>query len=211
MKIYQSLKPQGLAAIMLFVFVAMFVIILLSGDTTLLTPQVILLVAELALIMYGLAFGRTHLSYCAPEIHGYKYFRSIPDFESHFRKQCIASDIVCYGIGYAVTILNLIFMPDISFTPMIGIIYLFITALSTLFTAFVNTSHRAYIYTMTFSMTTLVCGTVIFVLADDIPKNLIPVNVQLIILGCVTVFAAVALILFYKRLAGNLRTSYGKG
>jgi len=211
MKIYQSLKPQGLAAIMLFVFVAMFVIILLSGDTTLLSPQVIILVAELALIMYGLVFGRAHLSYCAPEIHGYKYFRSIPDFESCFRKQCIASDIVCYAIGYAVTIANLFFMPEISFTPLIGIIYLFITALGTLITAFVNTSHRAYIYTMMFSMIPLTCGTVIFVLADDIPKNFIPLSVQLIILGCVTVFAAVALILFYKRLAKNLRTSYGKG
>ncbi len=211
MKIYQSLKPQCLAAIMLLVFVAMFVIILLSGDTTLLTPQVIILVAELALIMYGLVFARAHLNYCAPETHGYKYFRSIPNFESCFRKQCVASDIVCYTIGYAVTIINLIFMPDISFTPMIGIIYLFITALSTLFTAFVNTSHKAYIYTMTFSMIPLTCGTIIFVLADDTPKNFIPFSIQLIILGCVTVFAAVALILFYKRLAKNLRTSYGKG
>lgn len=211
MKIYQSLKPQGLAAIMLFVFVAMFVIILLSGETALLTPQVILLVAELALIMYGLVFGRAHLSYCAPEIHGYKYFRSIPNFESHFRKQCIASDIVMYAIGYAVTIINFIFMPDISFTAMIGIIYLFITALSTLFTAFVNTSHRAYIYTMMFSTIPLSCGMVIFVFADDIPKNFIPISVQLIILGCVTVFALISLTLFYKRLGKNLRTSYGKG
>ncbi len=211
MKIYQSLKPQGLAAIMIFVFVAMFVIAFLSGDTTLLTPQVILLVAELALIMYGLMFGKTHLSYCAPEIHGYKYFRSIPNFESRFRKQCIASDIVCYGIGYAITITNLIFMPEISFTTMIGIIYLFITALSTLFTAFVNTQHRAYMYTMMFSTIPLSCGTVIFVLADDIPKNFIPFSVQLIILGCVTIFAIISLTLFYKRLGNNLRTSYGKG
>lgn len=211
MKIYQTLKPQGLALLMVFITTVSLIMMASFGGLALLTPQLILLLVEFTFIMYGFVFGRTHLSYCAPETHGYKYFRSIPNFESHFRKQCIVSDIVCYGIGYAVTILNFIFMPEISFTPVIGIIYLFITSLGTLITAFVNTSHRVYIYTMMFSMIPLTCGTVIFVLADDIPKNFIPFSVQLIILGCVTIFAIISLTLFYKRLGNNLRTSYGKG
>ena len=211
MKIYQSLKPQWLALFMIFIIAISIIMVVLFGGLALLTPELIILLAEFAFIMYEFVFGRTHLTYCAPETHGYKYFRSIPNFESHFRKQCIISDIICYAIGYVITIINFIFMPEISFTPLIGIIYLFITALGTLITAFVNTSHRAYIYTMMFSMIPLTCGTVIFVLADDIPKSFIPLSVQLIILGCVTVFATVALILFYKHLGNNLRTSYGKG
>ena len=211
MKIYQSLKPQGLALFMIFIIVISIIMVASFGGLALLTPELILLLTEFAFIMYGFVFGRTHLSYCAPETHGYKYFRSIPNFESRFRKQCIASDIVCYAIGYAITIINLLFIHDMIFTPMIGIIYLFSTTLGTLITAFVNTSHRAYVYTMIFSTLPLSCIMVVFLMADDVPKDIIPHNVQLIILGCVTVFAAVALILFYKRLAKNLRTSYGKG
>ncbi len=211
MKIYQSLKPQGLALFIIFIIVISIIMTALFGGLALLTPELILLLTEFAFIMYGFVFGRTHLTYCAPETHGYKYFRSIPNFESHFRKQCIISDIICYAIGYVITIINFIFMPDMAFTPMIGIIYLFATALGTLITAFVNTSHRAYVYTMMFSTVPLVCCAMVFLMADGVPKDLVPVNLQLIILGCVTVFAAVALILFYKRLGKNLRTSYGKG
>ena len=109
MKIYQSLKPQGLALLMVFITTVSLIMMASFGGLALLTPQLILLLVEFTFIMYGFVFGRTHLSYCAPETHGYKYFRSIPNFESHFRKQCIVSDIVCYGIGYAVTILNFIF------------------------------------------------------------------------------------------------------
>ena len=49
------------------------------------------------------------------------------------------------------------------------------------------------------------------VVGGAIPKNFIPCSVQLIILGCVTIFAIISLTLFYKRLGNNLRTSYGKG
>ncbi len=211
MKIYQSLKPQGLVLFIIFIIVISIIMVALFGGLALLTPELILLLTEFAFIMYGFVFAKSHLNYCVPETHGYKYFRSIPNFESRFRKQCIASDIICYAIGYAITIINLIFMPGMTFTPMIGIIYLFATALGTLITAFVNTSHRTYVYTMMFSTIPLVCLTIVFVFADDAPKDLVPLNIQLIIFACVTVFAAVALILFYKRLAKNLRTSYGKG
>ena len=208
MKIYQTLKPSSFAFMATLGIGAMLLVTAIAGDFSVITPQLVILIIELAFIMYGLIFGKNHLNYCASETHGYKYFRSIPNFESHFRKQCIASDIVCYGIGYAVTILNFIFMPYMAF---IGIIYLFIISLSTIISAFVDAHHRLYIYTMMFSMIPLITGVMIFAIVDDIPKNLIPYNVQLIIWGCVTVFAAVALILFYKRLAKNLRTSYGKG
>lgn len=211
MKIYQTLKPQWFVIPLISVMLLMLMMVMIAGDFSMITPQLILLMIELAALCYGIFFGKNHLTYCAPEIHGYKYFRSVPNFENHFKKQCIISDIVCYGIGYAVTILNFIFMADKELSAVIGILYLFIIALSVFISAFVNTSHRLYMYTMMFSAVPLVCGTMVFLLADDIPENLIPVNVQLIILACVTVFAIISEILFYKRLGKNLRTSYGKG
>lgn len=211
MKIYQTLKPRGLVLLMIIIILSAFFMGAIAGDLSQLTPQLIIFLTELGAMFYGLFFGKNHLAYCPPESHGYKYFRSIPNFERHFKKQCIVSDIICYGIGYAVTVINFIFMSDKTLSALIGIIYLFIVALSCFITAFVNTSHRLYIYTMMFSIVPLTAVSLVIFISENITKNLIPLNARIIILICVTVFAVVSEILFYKRLSNNIKTSYGKG
>ena len=211
MKIYQTLKPGRFAIILILVMTAMFTFVAFSGEFSLITPQLIIFMIEIAAMMCGILFARNHLSYCAPETQGYKYFRSIPNFEKQFRKQCIVSDVVCYGIGFAVTILNITVMTDNSLYALLGIAYLFVVTMTSFISAFVNTSHRLFIYTIMFSTIPASVSFVVLITANDMPKDFIQINVQLIILVCFTVFAVISEILFYKRLGNNLKTSYGKG
>lgn len=212
MKIYQTLKPSGLALMASLGVGSMLFIAAIFGDFSVITPQLVILVTELAAMFYGVIFGDIHLTYCTPASHGYKFFRSMPDFESQFRKQCVFADIIVYSIGFIATVVNFIFMQDTALSALIGVGYLFIIALSRLICAFVSTDSRLYIYPKMISAVPMICGGVTFALADNITNNeLIPINNQYIIFACVTVFAIIAEVIFYKRLEGNLKASYGKG
>ncbi len=211
MKIFQTLKI-GVFFIMLGLgVVSMLTIALIIGESAVITPSLILLILEIAALTYGVIFGDIHLSYTAPSAYGYKYFRSMPDFESKFRKQCIFADVIVYSIGFAATILNFTFMADKELIAMIGISYLFIVALSRFLASFVSVESRIYAYPKMLSMVPVICGIIVFFVSEDIPADLLPINTQIIILAVVTVFIVTAEFLFYKRLSNNLKTTYVKG
>lgn len=210
MKIYQTLKLRSFVFALIGAVVAVTVIIAMTGNYSIMTPRLFLLAAELAAMLYGTIFGSGHLIYCTPEIPGYKFFRSLPDYEKKYRNQCIFADIITFGVGYAITGLNLIFTANKGLSVFAGILYLFIIALLRLIASFKSISAIIY-YMMPFLVFPFILVVSVFLNIEKVPNNLIGINVQLIIIALVTVFVAVSETVFYKRLSKNLRTSYGKG